>query len=730
MSVRKWTLLLIVAIVSLALFPTPSSAGHAEVIWRWNPANNHYYTLTSPNWWTWLEPYLAADLNGHLVTINNHEEEEWLLETFADWPYGAHGGWTWIGLSDSFRFPVYSQKGNWVWSSGQHPAYSHWCADRPLTGDEDDEYDWAVMWMGSAEPGRDPGCWFDMQARGDLPGIVERQGAPPAVAGSVVNIRGSVWVSGVRVSSPPVQIETRDEIVTGPDGYVKLATNEGEFVLGPDSSLTIGEYSSFEQRLELLKGKLYARLAQVPEERWKIMMPQAIAGVRGTEFVVEAGADNSTVKVLEGLVRVSLPYKSAIEWAFQAEQIVAGYSQLNKSSFDPTQMERWWDQWDGTIVVAGRVTHVEGSVTIDDVLAQVGTSIAGDAVVEAASDGLLAFQANGMDAIVDVGPDSGVTVRSDPQTQATTLDLVKGKILAKMKNLAQSGNSLEIRTPECVIGVRGTEVVAETSGTGSRILVLEGEVNVSTSDGRDSIDLPESHGVLVSEEGLGEPFPVDPASVDRWWPEQVIVSVASPVDLCVIDPQNRAAGSCDGSFVPVPEASYTGPEAVPEEIIIAYPAYGHYQVQLLPTGNGSYELAMVQDLRHGMVVERSIGVVVEGSPIGQNLNVEAYEVIIDIKPGSDPNSINLGSRGVVPVVLLTTDVFSADRVDPATVTFAGAAPLRWATEDSDADGDGDLIFTFDTEELDLDTDSSKASLTGTTRDGIRIAGASQVNIVP
>ena len=50
------------------------------------------------------------------------------------------------------------------------------------------------------------------------------------------------------------------------------------------------------------------------------------------------------------------------------------------------------------------------------------------------------------------------------------------------------------------------------------------------------------------------------------------------------------------------------------------------------------------------------------------------EVEIDIKPGSDDNSINLKSRGVVPVAILSdSDTnFDATAVDPAKVFFAGA----------------------------------------------------------
>jgi hypothetical protein len=114
-----------------------------------------------------------------------------------------------------------------------------------------------------------------------------------------------------------------------------------------------------------------------------------------------------------------------------------------------------------------------------------------------------------------------------------------------------------------------------------------------------------------------------------------------------------------------------------------------------------------------------------------------FEVVIsvdiDIKPGSYPNSINLKSKGVVPVAVLTTPDFDATTVDPATVEFAGAAPLRWAWEDVDGDGDVDLLLHFKTQELNLDENSTEATLTGNLKSelgGTPIQGTDEVRIVP
>jgi hypothetical protein len=96
------------------------------------------------------------------------------------------------------------------------------------------------------------------------------------------------------------------------------------------------------------------------------------------------------------------------------------------------------------------------------------------------------------------------------------------------------------------------------------------------------------------------------------------------------------------------------------------------------------------------------------------------EVDIDIKPGEDTNPINLNSKGVVPVAVLTTDDFDSSTIDPVSVLFAGAYPLRWVMEDVDLDGDMDYLFFFQNQELNLVENSTEATLTGSTSEGVSI----------
>ena len=118
--------------------------------------------------------------------------------------------------------------------------------------------------------------------------------------------------------------------------------------------------------------------------------------------------------------------------------------------------------------------------------------------------------------------------------------------------------------------------------------------------------------------------------------------------------------------------------------------------------------------------------------------VVTIDVPVDIKPGSDPNSINLDAQGNVPVAIFSTTDFDAATIDSATVTLAGAAvKLKGKSEApqaslKDVNGDGliDLLVHIVIDGLELELGSTEAELIGYTYEGARVYGMDAVNIVP
>lgn len=114
-------------------------------------------------------------------------------------------------------------------------------------------------------------------------------------------------------------------------------------------------------------------------------------------------------------------------------------------------------------------------------------------------------------------------------------------------------------------------------------------------------------------------------------------------------------------------------------------------------------------------------------------------VDVDIKPSSDPNSINCNNdKGVIAVAILTTDDFDATTVDHTTVVFEGAGEThvdkksgqpRRHEEDVDGDGNTDLVLHFRQGETALDCGSTEGTLAGETFSGQAIEGADAVRMV-
>ena len=162
--------------------------------WIFNPANGHEYRLTTgyywgvsdaaarsrPDWFDAEEEAVAS--GGHLVTINDEAENNWLVSLFVpgDPVFDAWGACLWTGLSD------FGSEGSFYWISGEPATFTNWDGLQPDNAHEGGEDSVHTNHFGGL------GRWNDLGAPGNSPhhlnpyhGIIERSNQPSAADASM-----------------------------------------------------------------------------------------------------------------------------------------------------------------------------------------------------------------------------------------------------------------------------------------------------------------------------------------------------------------------------------------------------------------------------------------------------------------------------------------------------------------------------------------------------------------
>ena len=132
---------------------------------------------------------------------------------------------------------------------------------------------------------------------------------------------------------------------------------------------------------------------------------------------------------------------------------------------------------------AGQISALMPAATRNDKPAKAKDDLDWNDVIKTAASGRVRASLND-GSILSLGPNSELkVVQHDTASQQTSLEIGAGQLRSKVVKITQPGGKFQVKTPNAVIGVVGTDFYVEFSGGNTRVICYTGEVWVSPVSG-------------------------------------------------------------------------------------------------------------------------------------------------------------------------------------------------------------------------------------------------------
>jgi hypothetical protein len=167
----------------------------------------------------------------------------------------------------------------------------------------------------------------------------------------------------VEIACPP-DLEAWDVMKMGRIIYVDCHLKTGEdskavisfsdmttFEMKPESEIVIDTPPEKDSKLSLLAGNIWANVKQmVKDGTMKVHMSQAVAGIKGTTFVLTETKTESIIKVLEGVVNFQSIKTGDVVDVAAGESVTATPTGLSKkTTFDISKEQLNWQEKDSQV---------------------------------------------------------------------------------------------------------------------------------------------------------------------------------------------------------------------------------------------------------------------------------------------------------------------------------------------------------------------------------------------